>query len=138
MLKIIPVILYIIVGAISMLMAYKNLFAVKFLPFHETAAGKKWNEIENPLKLVILTLLRISGLGFLIIAILLLVFPVVNYFNPDSFIKYSIPVVALIYCCGLLIVNYALYSKTKAKTPWKGSLYAILIIILGIIISIFN
>lgn len=137
-LKILPVALYIIVGAISMVMAYKNLFAARFLPFHEKASAKQWNEIENPLKLVILSLLRLAGLGFLVIAILLLVFPVFNYFDPNAFCTYAIPLTALIFCCGLFIINYMLYSKTKAKTPWKGSLYAMFIILLGIIISSLN
>ena len=137
-LKIIPILLYLIVGVISMVMAVKNLFSTKFLSFHEKAANKRWDEIDNPLKLVILTLLRLSGLGFLIISILLLVFPVINYFIPNNFYGYSIPIVALIYCTGLFVINYSLYKKTKADTPWKGSLYAMLAIIVGIIISILN
>jgi hypothetical protein len=67
-----------------------------------------------------------------------LVFPVVNYYNPNIFYKYSIPVLALIYCTGLFIFNFILHIKTKAETPWKGSLYAMLALIAGIIISIFN
>ncbi len=121
-----------------MVMAFKNLFSDKFLPFHEQAAGKRWHEIENPLKLVILTLLRLIGLGFLIISILLIVCPVVNYFIPNIFYKFSIPVIALIYCTGLFVINYLLYRKTGADTPWEGSLYAMFIITAGIIISIFN
>jgi len=138
MLKITPIALYFIVGAISMKMAFKNLFAAKFLPFHEKASVTPWNEIDNQLKAVILSLLRLSGMGFLITALLMLVFPIVNYFNPNTFSKYAIPVMALIYCSGLFAINYRLYNKTKAKTPWKGSLYALLIILLGIIISIFS
>jgi hypothetical protein len=137
-LKIIPILLYIIVGVISMVMAVKNLFSTKFLPFHEKAANKQWDEIDNPLKLVILTLLRLAGMGFLIISILLLVTPIINYFIPNNFYKYSIPIIALIYCTGLFIINYLLYKNTKADTPWKGSIYAIVIIIIGIIISILN
>jgi hypothetical protein len=92
--KIIPIILYAIVGVVSLAMAMKNLFSTKLLPFQEEAANKKWDEIDNTLKLVILTLLRLAGLGFLIIAILLLIFPVINFFIPNSFYKYSIPVIA--------------------------------------------
>jgi hypothetical protein len=127
-----------IVGVISMVMAVKNLFSNKLLPFQQKAANKPWDEIDNPLKLVILTLLRIAGLGFLIIAILLLAFPIVNYFIPNNFYKYSIPIVALIYSTGLFIINYLLYRNTKAETPWKGSLYAMVAIITGIIITIIN
>jgi hypothetical protein len=137
-LKIIPILLYMIVGVISMVMAVKNLFSNKLAPFHEKAAKKPWDEIDNPLKQVILTLLRLAGLGFLIIAILLLAFPVINYFIPNEFYKYSIPIVALIFCTGLFVINYLLYRNTKADTPWKGSLYAMLAIIAGIIISILS
>jgi hypothetical protein len=138
LLKIIPIALYFIVGMICLVMAFKSFFSNKFLPFHEKAANKPWNEIENPLKLVILSFLRLAGLGFLIISILLIVCPIVNYFIPNIFYKYSIPVIALIYCIGLFVNNYLLYKNTKADTPWKGSLYAMFIIIVGIIISIFN
>jgi hypothetical protein len=135
---IIPILLYMIIGVISMVMAFKNLFSARFLPFHEKAANKKWDEIDTSLKLVILSLLRLSGLGFLIISILLLVFPVINYFVPNMFYKYSIPIIALIYCTGLFIINYLLFRRTKEDTPWKGSLYAAMILIVGIIISILN
>ena len=137
-LKITPILLYMIVGVISAFMAIKNLFSARYLPFHEKAANKPWDEIENSLKLVILIFLRLIGMGFLIVSILLLVFPVVNYYNPNIFYKYSIPVLALIYCTGLFIFNWILHIKTKTDTPWKGSLYAMLALIVGIIISIFS
>jgi hypothetical protein len=134
----IPVFLYFVVGMISLVMAFKCLFSNKLLPFHEKAAGKPWNEIENSLKPVIISMLRISGLGFLIISILLIVFPVVNYVHQNEFCKYSVPGLALLYCTGLFVINYSLYKSTKAETPWKGSLYAMVAIIAGIIVSIFN
>jgi len=135
---IIPILLYMIIGVISMVMAFKNLFSTRYLPFHEKAANKQWDEIDTSLKLVILSLLRLSGLGFLIISILLLAFPIINYFVPNILYKYSIPIIALIYCTGLFIINFLLYRRTKEDTPWKGSLYAAMILIVGIIISILN
>jgi hypothetical protein len=38
LIKILPILLYLIVGVISMVMAFKNIFSNKFLPFHEKAA----------------------------------------------------------------------------------------------------
>jgi hypothetical protein len=135
---VIPIALYFIVGIISLVMALKCFFSKKFLPFQEQATGKPWSDIENPLKHLILSLLKLSGLGFLIVSILLLIFPIVNSFIPSIFYKYSIPVTALIFCSGLFIINFLLYKKTKAGTPWKGSLYSSGAILAGIIISIFN
>jgi hypothetical protein len=137
-LRIIPVVLYCMVGAICLIMAFKNFLADAYLPFHEKVAGTSWKEIGNPLQILILALMRISALGFLIISILLLVYPIVNLFMPGLFYQLSIPVIALIYSSGLLIINFSLYRKTGTDTPWKGSLYAALLILAGIIISIFN
>jgi hypothetical protein len=118
-------------------MAAKSIFTDKYLPFHEKAAGRQWDEIDKPLKIVILSLLRLGGLGFLAISILLIAGSIINFCIQNDIYKYVIPVIALIYCTGLFINNYLLFKETKADTPWKGSLYAVFIIIAGIIISIF-
>jgi hypothetical protein len=129
-------VIYIVVGIISMIMAYKSLFSGKFLPFHEKASNKLWEEIESPLQIVILTFMRLTGLGFLIVSILLLAFPVINYYCPNKIYEYFIPGLALVFCSGLFLINYSLYRKTKANTPWKGSLSAMIALFSGIIISI--
>jgi len=136
--RIIPIVLYFLVGMVCLVMALKSLLSKKFLPFHEQATGKPWEDMEVRLKFVILSLLRLVGLGFLIISILLMVFPVVNYFLSETFLKYSIPGLALIYCIGVFAVNYLLHKDTKADTPWKGSIYAMIVLMAGIIISMFS
>jgi hypothetical protein len=134
--ELIPIIIYCIVGAISLIMAYKNLSLKKFILFHEKAAAIPWDNIDKSLQSVILALMRVSGLGFLVVALLLLVFPIVNYFIQDEFIKYSIPIISFIFCFGLFFVNYFLHKQTKSATPWLGSLFAMFIIIGGMILSI--
>jgi hypothetical protein len=134
-LGIVSVILYFIVGVICLVMAYKLFFSKQYLPFHKEASGQAWDNIDKPLQYVILTVLRISGLGFLVVGLLLIIFPFVNYFRPDTFVKYSIPVIALIYCIGLFLFNYYLYKKTGANTPWVGSIVAMAIIVIGIVAS---
>ena len=133
--SIISVALYIVVGIICVVMAYKSLFSKKYLPFHEEAAGEPWENLSKPLQYVILTILRVSGLGFLVVGLILIIFPPVNYFRPDTLVKYSIPVIALIYCLGLFLFNYYLYKKTGANTPWISSIIAMVIISIGIVVS---
>lgn len=138
MLKIIPAVLYFLVGLISLSMALKCFFARQYLPFHEQAAGTPWQKIDDRLQVVILSFLRLGGLGFLVVSILLLVCSIVNCFvAPDTFYKYLIPGIALLFCTGLFINNYLLYRKTKADAPWKESVYAMGVIVAGIIISAF-
>jgi preprotein translocase subunit Sss1 len=119
-------------------MAFKSIFASSYLPFHKKAANKPWDEIEESLKYVILSLIRLGGLGFLIISILLIVCTGINFFVQGDIYKYAISGIALIYCAGLSANNYLLYKNTKVNTPWKGPLYAICLIQAGIILSIFN
>jgi len=136
--EMITIILYGFVGVISLKMAFKNLFSKKYLLFHEKAAEKSWEEIDKRLQYVILAVMRISGLGFLVIALLLIVFPIVNQFIHNEFLKYSIPIIAFLFCSGLFLVNYNLYKQTNSTTPWKGSLFAMIAILAGIILSLLH
>jgi hypothetical protein len=137
-LKIIPLILYFIVGLISLSMSIKTLFSKKFLPFHEKASGIPWEEIDHRLKQVILAMLRLSGLGFLIVALLLTVMPIVTFYNPDSFFTYAIPLLGLFFCTGLFAINFKLYRNTGSETPWRESLYAMSCILAGIVLSLYS
>lgn len=112
------------------------MFSKSFIPFHEHAAAIAWNEVNKQLQYVILAIMKVSGLGFLMIAILLLLFPLVTYFDGNPIIRFAIPLLAFLFCGGLFIINYRLYKQTKAKTPWKGSLIAMLAIMLGILVTI--
>ena len=119
-----------------MIMAVKSLSSKTFLPFHQQASGKKWEDIDRNLQDVIIALLKISGLSFLVVSILLLSFPIFYYFTSDPYVKYVIPAVAFLFCTGLFVINFDLYKKTNAETPWKNSLYVMVVIIIGIVISI--
>jgi hypothetical protein len=131
-----PLCLYVLVGIISLTMAYKNLFSNRFIPFHEKAAGKSWEQVDEGIQKVIIALMRVSGLGFLVVSLLMILFPIANYYLHNTFITYAVPLISLVYCFGLFLINYQLYSRTGAETPWKRSLYAVAVILLGFVISL--
>jgi len=134
--KIIPVILDFIVAVISWIMAWKSFFSNRFLPFHEKAAGKTLEQLDEGVRDVILALMKITGFGFLTVGIMLVVFPVMNFFKPQIMTGIGIPLICGIYCFGLFLVNRQLYLKSGAETPWKGSLIAAAILFIGIIMTI--
>jgi hypothetical protein len=133
--KIIPIVLYLIVGVISLVMAQKTLFSKGFISFHEEAAGTSLGKLDTRVQNVILLLMRTTGLGFLVVGLLLMVFPLINYFKSNVIIGLGIPFVCGIYCFGLFLTNYQLHKKSGVKTPWKGSLIALAILTIGMIIS---
>jgi hypothetical protein len=127
--------IYFVAGIICFVMAFKSMLAKKFLPFQEEASGTKWEKLKEPLRHTMLTMLRISGLGFLIVGLCLTVFPPVNYFVYDGFIRLAVPALSSMFCLGLFWFNYDLYKKTGASTPWKNSLIAMFVIMAGMAIS---
>ena len=138
MFSLVSLILFLIVGLICFFMAYTTMFSKKYLPFHEQASGKKWEELGSSLQATILTLLKLSGLGFLTVGLLITVFPIINSIHPDLLTMVAMTALALIFCFGLFIFNFRLHRKTNADTPWKGSLFAMVIIVMGFVLSLFG
>jgi hypothetical protein len=128
--------LYAIVGIISLVMALKSLHAREFLPFHEAAAAQPWGELGAGLQAVILSLLRLSGLGFLIVALQLGVVAVAGNFRQGLVVTLALSLLSLLFCAGLFAVNFRLHRRTGAQTPWRGSLYAAIAIAVGLVVSI--
>jgi hypothetical protein len=135
--KFIPLGLYWLVGIISLVMAYKNIFSSRFLPFHEKAAGKSWDKLDEGLQSVIIALMKVSGVGFLMVGLQLMIFPAISLIRHNIIMQYVIPALSFLYCLGLFLINYQLASKTKATTPWKGSLFAAGVIAAAMIIASF-
>jgi len=118
-------VIYLILGIICLVMALKTISTKKFLPFHEKAAAKDWQTIDLPLQQVIITLF-----------LFLFIFPIMNYLKPEPELKFLIPIIPFIFCLGLFVFNYSLYKKTNVKTPWRGALISMVIIVLGFYLSL--
>jgi hypothetical protein len=128
--------LYLAVGVVSLLMAWKSIVAHRFLPFHEAAAGKEWEDIDQRLQAVFIALLRISGFGFLVVGLMLLLIPLIALHSQDLFVRLALPMLSILYSVGLGLANYRLHLTTGARTPWRGSLYAAAVIALAAAVSL--
>jgi len=116
--------LYLAVGVISLLMAGKGLFSMRMLPFHEKASGTDWDTLSPGVRSVVIALLRSTGLGFLIVALLCAGLAVLRAAGVYPHIAATWSLLPLLFCAGLARINYRLTKETGAGTPWKGSLYA--------------
>lgn len=123
-LHIVSTCLYALVGIISLVMALESLSARGFLNFHTAAAGEPWTALGDGLQAVIVSLLRLSGMGFLIVGLQLVVVSIAVNLHPGLVVAVALPCLALLFCVGLGVINYRLHVRTGAQTPWKGSLYA--------------
>jgi hypothetical protein len=128
--------LYLAVGAVSLLMAWKSIVAQRFLPFHEAAAGKEWKDVDPRLQAVYIAILGISGCGFLVVGLMLVLTPVIAFHSRDTFVRLAMPMLAILYSVGLALANFRLHVTTGARTPWRGSLYAAAVVALAAAVSL--
>jgi hypothetical protein len=137
-LQIIATCLYAFVAMISLVMALKSLRSREFLPFHEAAAQRPWTELGSGLQAVILALLRLTGLGFLVVALQLGVVAVAAWFSPGLVLTLTLPLLSLVFCSGLCAVNFRLHRLTGAQTPWQAALYATVAIVAALVVSLLS
>jgi len=125
-----------LVAIISLVMALKSLRAREFLSFQQAAAGQPWGELGAGLRAVVLSLLRLSGLGFLLVALQLGVVAVAGNFGQGLVVTLALPLLAVVFCAGLCAINFRLHKRTGAETPWRGSLYAAIAVTVGLVVSL--
>jgi len=107
----------------------------RIIRFHEAAAGKPWEDMEEPLRQVILTLTRTTGFGFLAVGLLLIATCAAAPGHPGAVLKYGSPCIALTYCLGIFWSTYRLHQATRTPTPWKGSLAAAALLLAAMAVS---
>ena len=128
--------LLVLVAAVSAFMAKNTLTTRRMLPFHEDALLKKWDDLESNLKLIMMALTRFLGIGFLISTLCLLGSATLIIMKA-SYWQLLLITVPIIFNSALALINYALFKKTKAKTPWKESIIALFVIIIALLLAIF-
>jgi hypothetical protein len=114
----------------------KNIRSKGLLPFQSNAAGMAWKAIDERLQAVIVALMRIAGLGFLVVGFLLLAFPAVSHLGHHPVSGLGLVGLPFAYCLGLSVVNRQLARRTGARTPWKGALVAALVLAVAMALAL--
>ena len=79
--------------------------------------------------------MKLLGLGFLVVGLVLLVLPILNQFDHSLVLAVTVPALALVFCGGLFYFNFRLHRKTQADTPWKGAVIAMILVITAALLS---
>jgi hypothetical protein len=129
-LRIVSAVVLTLVGLIALSMAWKGLSARRLLPFHQAASGRSWEELSPGERSVGLALSRALGLGFLTAGLALLT-AAITAVTQSGVATYALAAVGFVFCAGLTVINRRLQQATSVGTPWKGSLYAAVGIVLA-------
>jgi hypothetical protein len=130
-LRVAAAVLLVLVGLVALTMARNGLGARRLLLFHQVATGQAWDDASPGEQSVALALTRALGLGFLAAGLALITAGVAAVIQADV-ATYALAAVGLVFCAGLGVINRRLTRETSVGTPWKGSLYAALAIVVAV------
>jgi hypothetical protein len=119
------------VALLAFVMARNGLAAGRLLPFHERASGRDWEALSAAERAVALALTRSLGLGFLITGLALLA-AAGEVLLGAAGLAAALAGLAVVFTVGLAVINHRLQAAVGTPTPWKGSLYAATLTLLGL------
>ena len=128
--------LYIIVGLITFGIGLKFLLSKNFFSYHREATGLEWNNIDKSLQMIILAIMKMAGIGIICLSVLIITYPFVLMNSDNFFDKYLVSIISLIFWIGSFSITFNVHKKTNANTPWKGSLFSIILIVIAILLSV--
>ncbi len=123
------------VAGLSFVMSVKGLGARRLLPFHQNASGREWASFTADEQAVALALTRSLGLGFLVAGLSLVGAAIAAMLDAVAMAS-VLAGVACVFCAGLAVINRRLSVATQTSTPWRGSVYAAVLIVVAIVIVI--
>jgi len=134
--RLLPAVLSFLVGVVSLRMAVKGLSTKEWLPFHRAAAAVDWTSLPHRLRVLLLFLVRMTGLAFLVLFLLLMSVSILLPLSPAPFVDLAILGSATAYCVGLGILTRWLRRETGADTPWRGAFAAAGVLALASLLSL--
>lgn len=135
-LRLVSLALSLLVSLVSLRMAVKGLFAREWLPFHGAAAGVGWDSLAPRVQRLLVFLVRMAGLGFLALFLLLASIPTYLFWHPDRLVGLATLGVGATYCAGLGVLTHRLHHDAGVRTPWRESFLAAGALALAALLSI--
>lgn len=130
--RILSIIVFILTIIAGLIFAALYLFRPEFMPYHEVALGREWTEIDPPIQVLILALMRVSGGAFLTTSIALLFLMLVPLRNGKSWPYLAIPLIGLAALIPSMVATFSVKFNTPANPP-----YLITAVLSGLLLIVF-
>lgn len=119
------------------LAAFGVLYVVRseFMPYHATAVGMEWENVDPAFQVLILALMKsFGGTALALVAIQIAVL-VTAFRRGELWAKLVVPVASLIQGLTSLYVTLYVREYTPAEPPWIISVVGILLVVAGFVLS---
>ncbi len=111
------------------------LFTPQLLPYQEQAIGASWSELNSGLQTQFLSLMKVSGGGYISLAVTLTILLFIPFRQGKEWARWTIPAIGI---PAILIVNYAgltIILNTPGRPPLVAGPVVIAFLLTGLILS---
>lgn len=127
---------YSLSALLSMLFGIIYLVRSTFMPYHQEALGKSWQQLDPNLQALLLGLMRTAGGGLLATGVSASILLLIPFRAGESWAAYSIPAVGLLTAIPALYATILIRSRTHAHTPVAAGFMAVGLLVIGFILSV--
>jgi hypothetical protein len=127
---------YLIVALFSLIFGVIYLTRSQFMPYHEIALSKNWEELEETLQTLLLALMRIAGGGLLATGLIICLLIYSYFITQEKILLIILPFPCLITSFASIKATLIVTKKTPAKPPLKLSVFCLILIFIAIFNSI--
>lgn len=116
-------------------MALTYLFTPQILPYQEAALGMSWDELDSELQAQLLSLVRVSGGGYLATAIALATMLFIPFRRGEKWARIAIPAIGI---PAALVVTYAgltVVQNTPGRPPVLIAPVTAILFFMGFVLS---
>jgi hypothetical protein len=106
------------------------------MPYHSDALQRGWDELDSQLQALLLGLMRAVGGGWLAVGLSVAFLLVFAFRAGEAWARYAIPLVGLAAALPSLYAGLYVRNRTPASPPVKLVAVAVLLLIVGFVISL--
>ena len=117
--------LYSVVGIVSIAMGALYLLAPRFMPYHAVAIGRDWAALSDNEQVLFRALLDVAGAGWLALGVAVIWLVIVPVRRGERWARLVVPCLLLIFYVPTLLATLSVLENTPASPPWWGNLVAL-------------
>lgn len=117
--------IYLVAGAVEILVGATYFMAKQFMSYHAEAVGMPWDELGEGLQTLVLALMKFAAGGWFALGIVTVSLTLAALRSRNVFARWTLPVATIISWSLSFVATWGVYRATGAATPWLPSLVMI-------------
>ena len=114
--------IYLVAGAVDVLLGAMYFSSKQFMSYHAEAVGATWQEVDVSVQTLILALMKLAGGGWLALGVFTIVVAWAALKTHSVVARWTLPAGMLVSYSASFAATWGVYQATGAPTPWGPSL----------------